>query len=73
MLNLGKGPAVHSLRQQADRHAYQRRMKQTLENTENLRLIQAEICDINKKEDGTLTLTTRFGAEWSAKCIVIST
>ncbi len=72
MLNLGKGPAVHSLRQQADRRAYQTLMKKTLEETENLRLIQAEICKIEKKEE-KLFLTTRYGAVWEADCVVVAT
>ena len=50
MLNLGKGPAVHSLRMQADRRAYQTLMKKTIEKTENLRLIQAEIVGVEKEE-----------------------
>ncbi len=72
MLNLGKGPAVHSLRQQADRRAYQTLMKKTIEETDNLRLIQAEICTI-KKEENSFLLTTQYGAVWSAGCVVIST
>jgi tRNA uridine 5-carboxymethylaminomethyl modification enzyme len=72
MLNLGKGPAVHSLRHQADRRAYQTLMKKTLEETDNLRLIQAEICKI-EKEGEKLLLTTRYGAVWTADCVVVST
>ena len=72
MLNLGKGPAVHSLRQQADRRAYQTLMKKTLEKTEGLRLIQAEICEIEKEETG-LSVTTRYGAKWYADAVIVST
>ncbi|MBE6700608.1 MAG: tRNA uridine-5-carboxymethylaminomethyl(34) synthesis enzyme MnmG [Ruminococcaceae bacterium] len=72
MLNLGKGPAVHSLRMQADRRAYQTLMKKTIENTENLRLIQAEIVDIEKEEDGLL-VTTRYGAKWHGKAVIVAT
>ena len=72
MLNLGKGPAVHSLRMQADRRAYQTLMKKTLEKTENLRLIQAEIVAV-EREEGGLSVTTRYGAEWHAKKVIIST
>ena len=50
-LNLGKGAAVHSKRVQADRRKYQRIMKHTLEKTENLRLIQAEVVDFSTKTD----------------------
>jgi len=71
MLNLGKGPAVHSLRQQSDRRAYHHYMKSCLENTKNLRLIQAEICSVEKKDGGYL-VTTRFGAQYDAACVVIS-
>ena len=55
MLNRGKGPAVHSLRAQADRRRYQERMKQTLEQQENLTLRQAEVVSIG--------LTERCGAQ----------
>ena len=70
MLNLGKGPAVHSLRQQSDRRAYHARMKQTLENTPGLRLIQAEICAVKREKTG-FTLMTRFGATYQAENVVI--
>ena len=53
MLNLGKGPAVHSLRAQADRRRYQEVMKQTLERQEGLRVKQAEVVDVGV-EDGSL-------------------
>ncbi len=46
MLNLGKGPAVHSLRAQADKWAYSREMKRTLENSENLDIRQGEVCEL---------------------------
>lgn len=72
MLNLGKGPAVHSLRMQADRRAYQTLMKKTIEQTEGLRLIQAEIVEV-EKEDGGLKVTTRYGAVWHAKAVIVST
>ncbi len=70
MLNLGKGPAVHSLRQQSDRRAYHHYMKSQCENTENVRLIQAEICGVEKGEEGYF-VTTRFGACYCAKTVVI--
>ncbi|MBR5460187.1 MAG: tRNA uridine-5-carboxymethylaminomethyl(34) synthesis enzyme MnmG [Clostridia bacterium] len=72
MLNLGKGPAVHSLRQQADRRAYQTLMKKTLEATDNLRLIQAEICRIERVGE-RLSVTTRYGAVWTADAVIVST
>ena len=52
MLNVGKGPAVHSLRAQIDRRAYSVFMKHVLELQENLDLVQAEIVDIRKTDDG---------------------
>lgn len=70
MLNRGKGPAVHSLRQQSDRRAYHHYMKITCENTEHLRLIQAEICSVEIAEGGYF-VTTRFGARYLAKTVVI--
>ncbi len=72
MLNLGKGPAVHSLRMQADRRAYQTLMKKTIEGTKGLRLIQAEIVEVDKEADG-LNVTTRYGAVWHAKAVIVST
>ena len=58
MLNLGKGPAVHSLRAQIDRKDYARYMKHVLETQEHLDLIQAEITDLYKKEDTWYTQVT---------------
>lgn len=70
MLNLGKGPAVHSLRMQSDRRAYHHYMKSALEHCKNLRLIQAEICSVEKSGDSYL-VTTRFGAQYLARSVVI--
>lgn len=72
MLNLGKGPAVHSLRQQSDRRAYHHYMKIQCENTPSLRLIQAEICRVNKKVGGGFSVVTRFGASYDADCVIVS-
>ncbi len=73
MLNRGKGPAVHSLRAQADRRKYQEYMKHTLELQENLELKQAQIVDI-LVEDGAVTgVKTQLGAEFSAKAVIIAT
>ena len=72
MLNRGKGPAVHSLRAQADRRRYQEYMKQTLENQENLRLMQAQIVKV-LTEDGTVAgVQTRLGAIYDAKAVIIA-
>jgi len=73
MLNRGKGPAVHSLRAQADRRKYQQIMKHTLEKQEHLRLIQAEIVEIGV-EDGRVTFVrTHTGATWRCKAAIICT
>ena len=62
MLNLGKGPAVHSLRAQADRRRYQEVMKLALERQERLRLIQAEVVDIGVENGRVVSVTTHTGA-----------
>ncbi len=73
MLNRGKGPAVHSLRAQADRRKYQEYMKHTLELQENLELKQAQIVDI-LVEDGTVTgVVTQLGAEFAVRAVIIAT
>ena len=73
MLNRGKGPAVHSLRAQADRRAYQQVMKHTIELQENLELKQAQIVKI-LTADGTVTgVQTQLGAIYEAKAVIIAT
>ena len=73
MLNRGKGPAVHSLRAQADRRHYQQVMKQTLELQENLELKQAQIVEV-LTENGTVTgVVTQLGAVYDAKAVIIAT
>ena len=76
-LNLGKGAAVYSKRVQADRMKYRDIMKSTLENTPNLRVIQAEIVDIiTKEENGQKRIdkvVTRLGEEYSTQCAIICT
>ena len=71
MLNLGKGPAVHSLRAQIDRREYSKYMKHTLELQENLDLKQGEIVDLYKK-DGLFYLKTQLEAVYSAKAVVLA-
>ena len=73
MLNRGKGPAVHSLRAQADRRRYQERMKQTLEQQENLTLRQAEVVSIGLTEGRVSSVTTHTGAEYACRAVVIAT
>ena len=72
MLNLGKGPAVHSLRAQIDRREYAKIMKHTLERQKNLSLKQAEIVSLERGEEGWL-LTTRMEAVHTAKAVVLAT
>lgn len=73
MLNMGKGPAVHSLRAQIDRREYSKGMKHTLELQENLDVRQAEIVDITQNEDGTWKLVTKLEAVYNTKCVIIAT
>ena len=73
MLNRGKGPAVHSLRIQADRRKYQEVMKETLEKEKNLVLKQAEIKKIEKNPDGGFFLYTHLGAIFSSRAAIIAT
>ncbi len=75
-LNLGKGPAVHSKRVQADRQAYRTLMKHTIEQTPNLTMIQAEIVDFHCTEDAEGkrhldSVTTMYGGIWSVKAAII--
>ena len=73
MLNRGKGPAVHSLRAQADRRKYQEYMKHTLEKQENLQLKQAQIVDIFTENGAVSGVLTSLGAKYDAKAVIIAT
>ena len=73
MLNTSKGPAVHSLRAQADRKRYQAEMKHTLEKQENLDVKQAEIVDITLKGNKVKTIETDIGAIYNVKAIIVAT
>lgn len=73
MLNLGKGPAVHSLRAQIDRREYGKIMKHKLELQPNLHLKQAEIVEIAPEEDGVWRVVTRMDAVYRAKTVVLAT
>lgn len=73
MLNRGKGPAVYSLRIQADRRKYQEIMKKTLEDAENLSVKQAEITEILFEDGKVSGVLTRLGARYNAKAVVIAT
>jgi len=70
-LNRGKGPAVHSLRAQADRRAYQQLMKHTLEQQENLSLRQAEITEIIVEDGAVKAVRTQTGATYHVKAAVV--
>ena len=73
MLNTSKGPAVHSLRAQADRKKYQAEMKHTLEKQENLYLKQAEIVDIKVENNRVKSVVTNLGAEYEVDCVIMAT
>ena len=73
MLNLGKGPAVHSLRAQIDRRKYAGMMKHKLELQENLSLKQAEVTEISRGEDGRYRVVTRLHAEYTADAVILAT
>jgi len=73
ILNLGKGPAVHSLRAQIDRREYTKYMKHCLENQKNLDLKQAEIISLNKTDDGLWEMSTQLEAVYKAKTVIIAT
>jgi len=73
MLNVSKGPAVHSLRAQADKHAYTSEMRKTLENTDNIDIKQAEVTKLIV-EDGIIKgVETYSGAKYMAKAVVLCT
>lgn len=73
MLNLGKGPAVHSLRAQIDRREYSAGMKHTLELEENLDIRQGEIVDIIQLDNGMWQVKTKLEAIFAAKAVIIAT
>lgn len=73
MLNLGKGPAVHSLRAQIDRREYSAGMKHTLELQENLDIRQGEIVDIIRLDSGEWQVKTQLDALFTAKAVIIAT
>ena len=72
MLNRGKGPAVHSLRAQADRRRYQEVMKLTLEKQENLRVKQAEVVEILTHDGAVCAVKTHTGAVYSCRAAIIA-
>ena len=73
MLNTSKGPAVYSLRAQADRKKYQAEMKHTLEKQENLYLKQAEIVNITVEDNKVKSIETNVGAIYNIKAVILAT
>ncbi len=73
MLNLGKGPAVHSPRAQIDRRDYSAYMKNVIESTENLEMRQAEIVDLKHLDNGLWEMKTQLEAVYTAKAVIIAT
>ena len=73
MLNLSKGPAVHSLRAQADKKEYSNSMRKVIENTPNLTLRQAEIVDIITEDNKVVGVKTYSGSIYPCKAVIICT
>ncbi len=73
MLNVSKGPAVHSLRAQADKAEYSRAMRKVLENTDHLQIVQAEVTDILAEKGKVAGVRTYSGAVYHAKAVVLCT
>ena len=73
MLNQSKGPAVHSLRAQADKQAYSTEMRKTLENTENLTIRQGEVTELLVEDNHITGVKTFSGATYHAKAVVLCT
>lgn len=73
MLNTSKGPAVHSLRVQADKPKYHTEMKKVLENQENLELVEGEVTKINLENEKIKSIETMTGAVYEAKAVIIAT
>ena len=73
MLNESKGPAVHSLRAQADKQDYSRQMRKTLEQTDHLTIRQAEVSEIVVEDGKIQGVRTFSGALYRAKCVILCT
>lgn len=73
MLNRSKGPAVHSLRAQADKNRYHTEMKKVIENQENLEVVQAEVIRLTVNDDKSFNVYTKVGAYYRAKAVVLTT
>ena len=73
MLNESKGPAVHSLRAQADKQEYTKEMRKTLENTENLTIRQAEVVELCVEDKKIVGIKTFSGAKYVCKAVILAT
>ena len=73
MLNRGKGAAVQSLRAQTDKNLYHREMKRTLENTENLKIVQGEAAEILTQNGAVTGVKTTYGGVFSCRAVIIAT
>nr|WP_312576663.1 tRNA uridine-5-carboxymethylaminomethyl(34) synthesis enzyme MnmG [Sedimentibacter sp.] len=73
MLNISKGPAVHSLRAQADKNNYHTEMKKAIENQRGLCLKQAEASDIRVNDDGSFNVYTKYGSYFEALSVIVTT
>ena len=73
ILNLSKGPAVHSLRAQIDRRRYSEYMKHVMERQENLELVQAEVVSLTQNDNGTWQIISRLEGIYNAKCVILAT
>ena len=73
MLNVSKGPAVHSLRAQADKSEYSRSMRRVLENTSNLSIVQAEVTEILAEKRKVIGVKTYSGAIYYGKAVILCT
>lgn len=73
MLNLSKGPAVHSLRAQADKKKYQSRMKSVLENQENLQVRQLEVTELQVEDGKVVGVITKNGGIFKCKAVILTT
>ncbi|NLK94941.1 MAG: tRNA uridine-5-carboxymethylaminomethyl(34) synthesis enzyme MnmG [Clostridiales bacterium] len=73
MLNTSKGPAVHSLRAQADKKKYQFRMKRILEEQENLQIRQIEVTELEVENNKVVGVVTKNGAEFKCKAVILAT
>lgn len=73
MLNVSKGPAVHSLRAQADKQEYSRSMRRVLENTPKLTVKQAEVCELLTEDDKITGVKTYSGAIYPCSAVILCT